>query len=104
VGIALALNSVPSLRVEIRERVGYVTFARPKAANTFTCNSEEFLAAAVRIESTPGMRATLMTGEGLGGDLRSRHAVLPQRTDDGYARWHDHLRDWMHRASPPLYS
>src|SRR5216684_2429449 len=76
----MALNSAPSLRVEIRERVGYVTFARPEAANTIHLQfGKEFLAAAVRMESTPGMRAVLMTGEGrnfcLGGDLRAMFAT-----------------------------
>lgn len=72
----MTLNSVPSLRVEIREHVGYVTFARPEAANTIHLQfGKEFLAAALRIETTPGVRAVLVTGEGrnfcFGGDLRS---------------------------------
>jgi len=69
-------NPLPSLRVEIREHVGYVTFARPEAANTIHLQfGKEFLAAALHMESTPGVRAVLMTGEGrnfcFGGDLRA---------------------------------
>jgi 2-(1,2-epoxy-1,2-dihydrophenyl)acetyl-CoA isomerase len=76
----MALNTVPSLRVEIRERVGYVTFARPEAANTIHLQfGKEFLAAAVRMESTPGVRAVLIAGEGrnfcFGGDLRAMFAT-----------------------------
>ncbi len=72
----MAMNSVPSLRVEIREHIGYVTFARPEAANAIHLQfGKEFLAAALRMESTPGVRAVLMTGEGrnfcFGGDLRA---------------------------------
>lgn len=70
------MSSMPSLRVEIREHVGHVTFVRPVAANTIHLQfGKEFLDAARLIESTPRIRAVLMSWEGrnfcLGGDLRA---------------------------------
>jgi 2-(1,2-epoxy-1,2-dihydrophenyl)acetyl-CoA isomerase len=66
----------PSMRVEIREHVAFLTFARPRAGNTIDLQfGREFLAAAFAIESTPGVRAILLAGEGknfcFGGDLRT---------------------------------
>jgi 2-(1,2-epoxy-1,2-dihydrophenyl)acetyl-CoA isomerase len=76
----MANDFAQSLRVEIREHVGCVTFARPESANTIDLQfGKEFLAAARRMQSTGGVRAVLMTGEGkhfcFGGDLRAMFAT-----------------------------
>jgi 2-(1,2-epoxy-1,2-dihydrophenyl)acetyl-CoA isomerase len=70
------MPSAPSLRLEIRESVAFLTFARPTAANTIhLAFGREFLAAAFAIESNRAVRAVVLSGEGkhfcLGGDLRA---------------------------------
>jgi 2-(1,2-epoxy-1,2-dihydrophenyl)acetyl-CoA isomerase len=70
------MTTTPSIRLEIRENVAFLTFARPSAANTIDLAfGREFLASAFAIESTSGVRAVVMTGEGkhfcFGGDLRA---------------------------------
>jgi 2-(1,2-epoxy-1,2-dihydrophenyl)acetyl-CoA isomerase len=64
------------MRLEFRENVAFLTFARPDAANTIhKAFGREFLAAAFAIEARAEVRAVVMTGEGkhfcLGGDLRA---------------------------------
>jgi 2-(1,2-epoxy-1,2-dihydrophenyl)acetyl-CoA isomerase len=64
------------MRLELRENVAFLTFARPNAANTIhLAFGHEFLASVFAIESSSGIRAVVITGEGkhfcLGGDLRA---------------------------------
>jgi 2-(1,2-epoxy-1,2-dihydrophenyl)acetyl-CoA isomerase len=70
------MTTTPSIRLEIRENVAFITFVRADVANTIHLEfGREFLAAAFAIESSSGIRAIVMTGEGkhfcLGGDLRA---------------------------------
>jgi len=68
-------NAAPTVRLDIREHVAFITLARAEAANTMNLQfGREFLAVAVAIRSNAAVRAVLMTGEGknfcLGGDLK----------------------------------
>jgi 2-(1,2-epoxy-1,2-dihydrophenyl)acetyl-CoA isomerase len=70
------MSTAPSIRLEIRGHIAFLTFARPSAANTIhLAFGREFLASAVAIESNSAVRAVVMSGEGkhfcLGGDLRA---------------------------------
>jgi 2-(1,2-epoxy-1,2-dihydrophenyl)acetyl-CoA isomerase len=65
----------PTVRLEIREHIAYLTLARPEAANTMNLQfGREFFAAARAIEVAPHVRAVILTGEGknfcFGGDLK----------------------------------
>lgn len=67
--------SIMSLQLEICDNIAFLRFARPDAANTIDLHfGRAFLAAAMAIGATPGVRAILMTGQGnhfcLGGDLK----------------------------------
>jgi 2-(1,2-epoxy-1,2-dihydrophenyl)acetyl-CoA isomerase len=65
----------PTIHLEIRESVAFLSLARPDAANTMNLEfGREFLAAAFAIEAAPSVRAVLLTGQGknfcFGGDLK----------------------------------
>ena len=67
-------GGAPTVRVDIRERIAYLTMARADAANTMDLRfGREFLAAAVTAAQAE-VRAVVVTGEGkhfcLGGDLK----------------------------------
>src|SRR5579859_3980650 len=76
----MASDSAPRMRVEIRERVAFLTFARPSAGNAIDLQfGRELLAASSTIAADPSVRAVLMTGEGknfcFGGDLKAMTAA-----------------------------
>ena len=65
----------PTLTLEIRDSLAFLTLARPEAANTMNLQfGREFLAAALAIEAARG-RAVVLTGQGknfcFGGDQRA---------------------------------
>ena len=67
-------TSAPTVRLEIRERIAFLTMARPASANTMNLEfGREFLAAALAIDAGKA-RAVVLCGEGknfcFGGDLR----------------------------------
>jgi 2-(1,2-epoxy-1,2-dihydrophenyl)acetyl-CoA isomerase len=67
--------AAPTVRLEIRDHIAYLTLARPEAANTMNLQfGREFLAAAFAIEAAPTVRAVVLTGQGknfcFGGDLK----------------------------------
>src|ERR1700730_11506898 len=69
-------SAAPTIHLEIRESVAFLSLARPDAANTMNLEfGREFLAAAFAIEAAPNVRAVLLTGQGknfcFGGDLKS---------------------------------
>ncbi len=73
--MAMTEQSSPAVSLEVRDRVAFLTFARPDAANTINLQfGHEFLAAALAIESNPAVRAVVVTGQGrnfcFGGDLK----------------------------------
>lgn len=68
-------SAAPTIHLEIRESVAFLSLARPEAANTMNLEfGREFLAAAFVIEAAPSVRAVLLTGQGknfcFGGDLK----------------------------------
>jgi 2-(1,2-epoxy-1,2-dihydrophenyl)acetyl-CoA isomerase len=68
-------NAAPTVRLDVREHVAFITLARAEGANTMNLQfGREFLAVALAIRSNAAVRAVLMTGEGknfcLGGDLK----------------------------------
>jgi 2-(1,2-epoxy-1,2-dihydrophenyl)acetyl-CoA isomerase len=68
-------TAAPTIHLEIRESVAFLSLARPDAANTMNLEfGREFLAAAFAIEAAPSVRAVLLTGQGknfcFGGDLK----------------------------------
>jgi 2-(1,2-epoxy-1,2-dihydrophenyl)acetyl-CoA isomerase len=68
-------SAAPTIHLEIRESVAFLSLARPDAANTMNLEfGREFLAAAFAIEAAPSVRAVLLTGQGknfcFGGDLK----------------------------------
>jgi 2-(1,2-epoxy-1,2-dihydrophenyl)acetyl-CoA isomerase len=68
-------TAAPTIHLEIRESVAFLSLARPDAANTMNLEfGREFLAAAFAIEAAPNVRAVLLTGQGknfcFGGDLK----------------------------------
>ncbi|HEY2635130.1 MAG TPA: enoyl-CoA hydratase/isomerase family protein [Steroidobacteraceae bacterium] len=68
-------TAAPTIHLEIRESVAFLSLARPEAANTMNLEfGREFLAAAFAIEAAPSVRAVLLTGQGknfcFGGDLK----------------------------------
>jgi 2-(1,2-epoxy-1,2-dihydrophenyl)acetyl-CoA isomerase len=73
-------DRAPTVRLEIREHVAYLTLARADAANQMNLAfGREFLAAALAIGAAPEVRAVLLTGEGknfcFGGDLKGMMAA-----------------------------
>jgi 2-(1,2-epoxy-1,2-dihydrophenyl)acetyl-CoA isomerase len=67
--------AAPTIHLEIRDHIAYLTLARPDAANTLNLQfGREFLAAAFAIEAATAVRAVLLTGQGknfcFGGDLK----------------------------------
>ncbi len=67
--------AAPTVRLDIRDHIAYLTLTRPDAANTMNLQfGHEFLAAAVAIEAAAAVRAVLLTGQGknfcFGGDLK----------------------------------
>jgi len=67
-------NSGGPIRYEIRDRVGFLHFNRPEAANTIDLEfARAYLAAAIALDD-PGVGAIVVTGEGknfcFGGDLK----------------------------------
>jgi 2-(1,2-epoxy-1,2-dihydrophenyl)acetyl-CoA isomerase len=69
----------PTVRLEIRDHIAYLTLARPDAANTMNLQfGREFLAAAFAIEAATTVRAVVLTGQGknfcFGGDLKGMMA------------------------------
>jgi len=84
-------NSGGPIRHEIRDRVGFLYFSRPDAANTIDLDfARAFLAAVVALDD-PGVGAIVLTGEGknfcFGGDLKGMiaagadvHAYLSELT------------------------
>jgi 2-(1,2-epoxy-1,2-dihydrophenyl)acetyl-CoA isomerase len=72
-------SASPTVRLEIRESVAFLTLARPDAANTMNLEfGREFLATVLAIEAAPTVRAVLLTGQGknfcFGGDLKGMMA------------------------------
>src|SRR5882757_7771493 len=68
-------TAAPTIHLEIRESVAFLSLARPDAANTMNREfGREFLAAAFAIEAAPSVRAVVLTGQGknfcFGGDLK----------------------------------
>jgi 2-(1,2-epoxy-1,2-dihydrophenyl)acetyl-CoA isomerase len=68
-------TAAPTIHLEIRESVAFLSLARPDAANTMNLEfGREFLAAAFAIQAAPNVRAVLLTGQGknfcFGGDLK----------------------------------
>lgn len=68
-------SAAPTIQLEIRESVAFLSLARPDAANTMNLEfGREFLAAAFAIEAAPSVRAVVLTGRGknfcFGGDLK----------------------------------
>jgi 2-(1,2-epoxy-1,2-dihydrophenyl)acetyl-CoA isomerase len=56
-------TAAPTLSLEIRESLAFLTLARPDAANTMNLQfGREFLAAALAIEAAPTVRAVVLTG------------------------------------------
>ncbi len=71
----MSSTAQPTLRLDIRDHIAFLTLARPEAANTMNLEfGHEFLAAAFAIEAAPGVRAVVLTGQGknfcFGGDLK----------------------------------
>lgn len=67
-------SGTPTLQLEIRDSIAFLTFTRPDAANTMNLQfGREFLAAALAIEAATA-RAVVLTGAGknfcFGGDLK----------------------------------
>jgi 2-(1,2-epoxy-1,2-dihydrophenyl)acetyl-CoA isomerase len=65
----------PTVRLEIRDQIAFLTLARPETANTMNLQfGREFLAASFAIEAAPAVRAVVLTGQGknfcFGGDLK----------------------------------
>ena len=70
----MSSNTAPTLQLEIRDGIAFVTLNRPDAANTMTLQfGREFLAAAFAIEAA-AVRAVVLSGAGknfcFGGDLK----------------------------------
>ena len=68
-------TAAPTIHLEIRESVAFLSLARPDAANTMNLEfGRQFLAAAFAIEAAPSVRAVVLTGQGknfcFGGDLK----------------------------------
>src|SRR5882724_2559414 len=68
-------TAAPTVRLEIRESLAFLSLARPDAANTMNLEfGREFFAAALAIEAAPAVRAVVLTGQGknfcFGGDLK----------------------------------
>jgi 2-(1,2-epoxy-1,2-dihydrophenyl)acetyl-CoA isomerase len=71
--------TAPTVLLDVRESIAFLTLARPEAANTMNRDfGREFLAAALAIESTAGVRAVVLSGQGrnfcFGGDLKGMAA------------------------------
>jgi len=71
-------NAAPTLQLEIRDSIAFLTLTRPEAANTLNLQcGREFLAAAFAIEAA-AVRAVVLTGAGknfcFGGDLKGMMA------------------------------
>ncbi|MEP6547642.1 MAG: enoyl-CoA hydratase/isomerase family protein [Gammaproteobacteria bacterium] len=71
-------STAPTLQLEIRDCIAFLTLTRPEAANTLNLQcGREFLAAALAIEAAP-VRAVILTGAGknfcFGGDLKGMMA------------------------------
>jgi 2-(1,2-epoxy-1,2-dihydrophenyl)acetyl-CoA isomerase len=69
-----------AIRLELRQHVALLTFARPDAANAINLQfGSEFLAAVSEIKSTEAVRAVVLTGQGknfcFGGDLKGMIAA-----------------------------
>jgi 2-(1,2-epoxy-1,2-dihydrophenyl)acetyl-CoA isomerase len=67
--------SEPVIDLTIRDRIAFLTLARPAAANTINMQfGRELLAAAFAIEASTAVRAVVLTGRGknfcFGGDLK----------------------------------
>jgi 2-(1,2-epoxy-1,2-dihydrophenyl)acetyl-CoA isomerase len=68
--------SAPStVAVEVKDGIAHVTLARPDVANTMNLEfGHDILAAALKVEADPSVRAVVLTGSGknfcFGGDLR----------------------------------
>ncbi len=68
-------TEAPTVHLDIRDHIAFLTLARPAAANTMNLQfGREFLAAAFAIEAAPAVRAVVLTGQGknfcFGGDLK----------------------------------
>jgi 2-(1,2-epoxy-1,2-dihydrophenyl)acetyl-CoA isomerase len=73
-------DAAPTIRLEIRDHVAYLTLARADAANQMNLAfGREFLAGSLAIGAAPDVRAVLLTGEGknfcFGGDLKGMMAA-----------------------------
>jgi 2-(1,2-epoxy-1,2-dihydrophenyl)acetyl-CoA isomerase len=71
----MSSSAAPTVFLEIRESVAFLTLVRPEAANTMNLQfGREFLAAAFAIEAAPAVRAVVLAGQGknfcFGGDLK----------------------------------
>jgi 2-(1,2-epoxy-1,2-dihydrophenyl)acetyl-CoA isomerase len=67
-------STAPTVRLDIRDRIAFLTLARPDVGNTMNLEfGRDFLAAALMIGGS-GVRAVVLSGEGknfcFGGDLR----------------------------------
>jgi 2-(1,2-epoxy-1,2-dihydrophenyl)acetyl-CoA isomerase len=70
----------PTVRLEVRDSIAYLTLNRPETANTMNLEfGREFLAAATAIRSNRSVRVVLLRGEGknfsFGGDLKGMVAA-----------------------------
>ena len=70
-----AVPEAPTVTVEVRGPVAFVTLARPEVANTMNLAfGHDLLRAALQVEADPSVRAVVLTGAGknfcFGGDLR----------------------------------
>jgi 2-(1,2-epoxy-1,2-dihydrophenyl)acetyl-CoA isomerase len=68
-------KTAPTIDLVIRDKVAFLTLARPHAANTVNMQfGREFLAAALKIDASPEVRAVVLSGLGknfsFGGDLK----------------------------------
>jgi 2-(1,2-epoxy-1,2-dihydrophenyl)acetyl-CoA isomerase len=87
-----------TVQIDIRDRVAMVTLDRPAASNALTLEAaRELLAAALRCEADPQVRAVVLSGAGrhfcFGGDLRAM-----REQGDGAAAYINELTTHLHAA------
>jgi len=72
-------DAAPVVELEIRDRIAFLSFARPAAANTINRQfGREFLGAVLAIDAASTVRAVVLSGQGknfcFGGDLKGMAA------------------------------